>query len=148
MVIVILMKLTYSHWPSEQLTMINIFPTCVPPFKQPIISPTILQEMNLCQHQYIHYSYTCVKVPMQRKIQLCFYDPAWYFSMHWISWCCRIFNYGKGKYCNPRSNIIIFFHFSLFTTLTCDITEAIWPRGEVDKIWVIFTLNIKYFLWS
>ena len=110
MVIVILMKLMYSHWPSEQLLMItrrNIFPTCVSPFKQPIISPTILQKMNLCQHHYIHYRLHVLKCPMQRKIQLCFYDPAWYFLMHWISWCCRIFNYGKGKYCNARSNIDI-----------------------------------------
>ena len=44
---------------------------------------------------------------MQRKIQVSFYDPAWYFLMRWISWCCRFFNYGKGKYCNPRSNINI-----------------------------------------
>ena len=47
------------------------------------------------------------QVPMQRKIQLCFHDPAWYFLMCWISWCYRFFNYGKGKYCNPRSNINI-----------------------------------------
>ena len=95
------------------------------------------------------------------------------------SWCAEshgavsFFNYGKGRYCNPRSNINIFipkmsgiwdrirsrhtlesclvdltflivyvivFYFSLFTTLTCDVTEAIWPRGEVNKICVIFTV--------
>ena len=27
--------------------------------------------------------------------------------MSWISWCCWFFNYGKGKSCNPRSNINI-----------------------------------------
>ena len=46
-------------------------------------------------------------MPMERKIQLCFYDPAWYFLMRWISWCCWFLNYGNGKYCIPRSNINI-----------------------------------------
>ena len=48
------------------------------------------------------------KVPMQRKIQLCIYDPAWYFLTRWILWCCRVFNCGKDKYCNSRSKNNIF----------------------------------------
>ena len=48
------------------------------------------------------------KVPMQRKIQLCIYDPAWYFLTRWILWCYRVFNCGKDKYCNSRSKNNIF----------------------------------------
>ena len=47
------------------------------------------------------------KVSMQRKIQLCFYDLAWYLLMRWILLCCWIFNYSTGKYCIPHSNINI-----------------------------------------
>ena len=146
---------------------------------------------------------------MQRKIQVSFYDPAWYFLMRWISWCCRFFNYGKRKYfifnvkmiklhnfCPPhhavklplwrhtlesclihakespeiRTTLVVvwwfgapatqylqrysffplalssrFFDSSIsedqntIATLTCDVTEAIWPRGEADKVCVILS---------
>ena len=58
-------------------------------------------------NQFLRWLEKRLKVPMQRKIGLCFYDRGWHFMMRWISWCCRFFNYGKGKYCNPRSNINI-----------------------------------------
>lgn len=34
-------------------------------------------------------------------------ESNWYFFMYWMSWCCLFFYYGKGRYCNLRSNINI-----------------------------------------
>ena len=107
----------------------------------------------------------------------CLCNEKFNFLMRWISWWCRVFNYGKGKYCNPRSNINILIPkmsgvwdrirslvtshvrvnlaflivFSFLIVYDSNVWRhrgnlTAWGGGQNLCNFVIFTLNIKYFV--
>ena len=84
---------------------------------------------------------------MQRKIQLCFYDPAWHFLMRWIPWCCQFFNYGKEKYCNPRSNINILITKMINILITK--MSGVWDRSRslvMSHVRVMLGRSIDFYI--